>query len=281
MSNLATAPASAEMAQPIRSVPSRVREAAERRPTAVAVVSGDQTLDYTTLLTRADQSRGPTPGQRAGPRFPGGDLRPAIRRLRRRRAGHTDYRCGLRADRSELSDRPPGLSGHPGAGGRTVDYGRTRDRAWPGRLAGHDHRQLDPRTLAGARPARDQPRRPRVRDLHLGFDRHAEGRRDPASRPDQPGRLASSPLRADVGRPYVADRRSRVRRVGLGALAEPGRGGHAGHPTRAGPALAAPAARLAGGAGHHRQLHAHGPRRTADHSGLAGPDPAPHPADRR
>ncbi len=81
----------------------------------------------------------------------------------------------------------------------------------------------------GARPrATGRSGRPRVRHLHLRFDGPPEGRDDRAPVAGEPGRLAPPGVRARAGRPDHTDRRSRLRRLGLGDLARPHGRGHPG-----------------------------------------------------
>ena len=157
---------------------------------------------------RAGQPPGPLPGG-AGrrSRSAGGDLPRPLAGRDRGVPGGAQGRRGLRAARSGLSAGAPGLhagrlrspgagvarrSRRPPGGGAGPAPGAARRRPRADRGAG----ARGPRRSAGAGE-------PRLRHLHLGLDRQAEGGGDPARRHRPARGDALAVLRPGAGRPHA------------------------------------------------------------------------------
>ena len=150
---------------------------AARTPDRPAASFGERTLTYAQLETAAAElgrrlaAAGIGRGDRVGHRGAPGT------RHARRRHRHPRPRRRLRAARPDVPDRPSAIHGrrlrHQGA----ARHGRDGPRARP---AGHRRRGSGGR--AGSRGGVGEPDgrprcgRPRLRDLHVGLDRHAQGR---------------------------------------------------------------------------------------------------------
>ena len=201
-------------------------------PDHLAVKGTDGTLTYGELSVRADEAAtrllelGVKPGdlvglclERSASLVVGAlaDL-PGRRRLRgdrsrlSRRAAAVDARRLRRRRRGHRHRRPPRGSATPR---RPVVLSRA---AWSTPDA-----DRAPAPRPSCRPA-PRPGRPRLRRLHLGLDRAAQGGDGRAREPGQPGRLAPrAPSTLRPRGPLHPDRQPRLRRRGVGDLAQPGR----------------------------------------------------------
>ena len=193
-------------------------------------------------------ARGRRPSSARDERSTYARARPARRAAwpaRLRRAGRRPGRAGRRAAWSARSSWSSRCSASLKAGGAYVpldpDYPRRAPRpsCWrtpacrcssprsgscrPSRRRCRTSSCLDS-GLAGRRRAGRRARRaasrpePRLRHLHLGLDRPAQGGDDPAPRHRQPPALDAGGLRADRRRPGAPEDAVQLRRLGLGVL---------------------------------------------------------------
>jgi amino acid adenylation domain-containing protein len=173
----------------------------------------------------------PPPAPRRRPRGAGGGLpgalprpgdRPPRRAQGRRRVPAARPVAAAGAARAPAGGRPARRPGRPPRPGRRGRRGVGSREALPlaGRPAGGGGR---PGGRRRGPAVRRRARRPRLRHLHLGLDRPAEGGRGEPPGAAPPDRLAPAGVRADAAGPGDAGRPDRLRRLGLGDLALPGR----------------------------------------------------------
>ena len=162
-----------------------VAEQAKRSPDAVAVECGDERLTFAELERRAASLASYLRRLGVGSGRAGRDSCRAFLRAPRRPARDPEGGRGLCADRPGLPGRAPGLHARRRRRQRARDPGAAA-RPGAGRLCAsglHRPGLGGDRAHAGVgRGPRARAGAARLRHLHLGLDRPAQGRRDPAPR---------------------------------------------------------------------------------------------------
>ncbi len=201
-------------------IPALVAQQAASAPTATAVVDGDRELSYAELDQRAGRLAHLLLEEGAGPETVVGvaldrgiDLVVALLAVWRTGAGFVTI------DPSYPAARLQWLLNDTGAEVVLAEHHLTEAIEATGARVVVPSRLV---TAIAVRPVtpgrRDRPGRPRLRDVHLRFDRSAEGRRGHPRRHREPGPLGRRRAGADGERPDPAEDPDHLRRHGVGVL---------------------------------------------------------------